>query len=110
MVPILLCALLMLGSAQAAPDPPSTPSSPPQSAQAASTQDSSGLRDGTSYTVLSSQSRRDQAARCGFDAHGAAIDGVYLVELRHYEAWRNGVFVRTWEETAKTFQQCYAGP
>ena len=106
MAPILLSALLMLGSAQAAPDPPAAPSSPPPPAPAASTQDANGLKDGTSYTVLSSQSRRDQAARCGLDAHGAAIDGVYLVELRHYEAWRNGVFVRTWEETAKTFQQC----
>ena len=109
MTPILLYALLMLGSAQTTPDPPSAPPSPPQPAQAASTQDSNGLRDGTSYTVLSSQTQRDQAARCGMDVHGAAIDGVYLVELRHYEAWRNGVFVRTWEETAKTFQQCYAG-
>jgi hypothetical protein len=108
MAPILPIALLMLGSAQAAPDPPSAPSAQ-QSAPAASTQDANDLKDGTSYTVLSSQNRRDQAARCGLDAHGAAIDGVYLVELRHYETWRNGVFVRTWEETAKTFQACHAG-
>ena len=106
MAPILLSALLMLGSAQAAPDPPSAPSrrcSPPRR-RARRTPAVCG--DGTSYTVLSSQSRRDQAARCGFDPHGAPIDGVYLVELRHYETWRNGVFIRTWEETAKTFQQC----
>ena len=105
MAPILPIALLVLGSAQAAPDPPSAPA-PPQPAPATSTEDANGLKDGTSYTVLSSQNQRDQAARCGLDAHGAAIDGVYLVELRHYETWRNGVFVRTWEETAKTFLQC----
>lgn len=65
-------------------------------------------RDGITYRVESSTTTtRADAARCGYNDLSLPNTAIYRVEQRTYEEVKDGRVVRTWTETAESFERCY---
>ncbi|BDC45375.1 hypothetical protein PTKU15_86720 [Paraburkholderia terrae] len=66
-----------------------------------------GAPDGIHYTVSSTREIIQPTAACGFNDIGVANAGVFTVETRNYEEWRNGTLVRSWiEDSQPQFVRC----
>jgi len=68
--------------------------------------DTIGPADGISYQVISSSVIMRMTPACGFNDIGLPNGGNFLVEIRQYTQYQNGVLIAQWSSTEETFQGC----
>jgi hypothetical protein len=65
-----------------------------------------GPMNGVHYTVASTTEVTRPSPACGFNDIGVANPGIFIVETRAYEEYRDGNLVRSWTEDVETFNRC----
>lgn len=68
--------------------------------------DAIGVPDGIHYTIVSTKEVTLPTAACGYNDLGIQNPGVYVVETRAYEEWRDGELKRSWTDDVETFSRC----
>ena len=64
-------------------------------------------RDGISYKVIATEYVNEpNALRCGYNDIGFPITARTTIEVREYEKYSKGIFVRRWTEKVKTETKC----
>ena len=66
-----------------------------------------GSRDGISYIITGKEYINEpNASRCGYNDAGFPITARTTVEVRDYEEYKEGKFIRRWTEKVKTETIC----